>query len=198
MWNRLAQYLAHSRFKINLLGQHKEIPWTKHRSQTVKPVHPGTAKIFNTFWRARRDELVILMELELKASIILGILDLQTALLFNLIGTGKTGWPRSLPCLWPSSLLESFRFPKRTWLQKELTVKHQVMVRKSSVGISPTKFKGADMGTAWKGSVLCKCGPLMIFRNYEQSNHSYYFFGCLLGARHCAKRFTYVTSYNVR
>lgn len=46
-------------------------------------------EILNTFWRTESDGLVVLMELELRASIPSEILDLQATLFFSSYGKDK-------------------------------------------------------------------------------------------------------------
>lgn len=68
------------------------------------------------------------MEPEFKASVISENLDLQRARLFSLIEIGKNILAQNSPLSLTLICFLALHFPKQTWLQKELTVKRQVMV----------------------------------------------------------------------
>lgn len=92
------------------------------------------AKIFNTLWRAN-DELVIEMELELKASIISEILDLQRVLLFSPIEIRKNVLAQKSP--WSLTLICSLAF---SFSQTDLSPKG-INCQASSYG---PRISGAD------------------------------------------------------
>lgn len=108
--------------------------------------HPGMRKVFNTFWRAGSDELVILRKLELKASIISEILNLLIILLFSPIEIRKK-------LLAQNSLLSQtlICFPVFSLSQTDLAPKG-ITCKASSYGLrlsgvdSPDKFKVVENG----------------------------------------------------
>lgn len=79
----------------------------------VKSNHSGIDEIFNTFWKTGRDGVAVLMELELMATILSGILDTQATRFLALIEMGRGGIGIELvPSSDPHLLSSLFIFPK--------------------------------------------------------------------------------------